>query len=82
MKITNTDIIFSFNKASIGNPDIPPWTLKCKGQTYYCWHITSDAPWNTKETPDNPHTKGSIKFKNATLEIDDSKQAIISKETK
>jgi hypothetical protein len=36
-------------------------------------------PWSTKETSDNPHTKGSIKFKNCKLVIDDDNNATISK---
>ena len=77
MRLDDCDIVFHFNKASIGNPDIPPWTLKAKGQTFYVNHLTSSAPWSTKETPDNPHTKGSIKFKRANLIIDDTNCAII-----
>lgn len=77
-QIENADIVFSFNKGSINNPEIPSWTLKCKGQTYYVWHVDSDAKWNTKETPENPSTKGSIKFKNATLLIDEEQNAIIT----
>ena len=39
--------------------------------------MTSTAAWSTKETPSNEHTKGSIKFKNVTLTIDDNLQATI-----
>ena len=37
-------------------------------------------PWSTKETPDNPHTKGSIKVKNALLTIDSSDNSATLKE--
>lgn len=63
--------MFHFNKGHIVNPSIPPWVVKCKGETYYVNHVESNAPWNTKETPDNPHTKGAIKFKNVDLVIED-----------
>jgi hypothetical protein len=56
------------------------WVLKCKGQTYYIHHLESKVGFSTKETPDNPHTKGSLKFK-GSLEIyeqDGEKRAIIS----
>jgi hypothetical protein len=46
------------------------WTIKHKGQSYYVNHIdvSPGVGFSTKETPENPHTKGSIKFK-ARLEI-------------
>ena len=77
-QIENADIVFSFNKGSINNPEIPPWVLKCKGNSCYVWHVTAKTHWSTKETPDSPHTKGSIKFKNATLLIDEEQNAIIT----
>lgn len=54
------------------------WVLKCKGQTYYVNHVECNVPWSTKETPDNPSTKGSIKVKNCILRIDSDNNAIIS----
>jgi hypothetical protein len=58
-------IIFHFNKAHLTDPSIPMWTIKHKGQTYYVNHVTMDPGigFKTKETPDNPHTKGSLQFK-------------------
>ena len=58
-------IVFHFNKASIGDPTIPMWVVKHKGQTYYVHHMTVEpnVGFSTKETPDNPHTKGSLKIK-------------------
>jgi hypothetical protein len=78
MSHEDCDITFSFNKASIADPTIPPWTIKAKGQTFYCNHVTANAPWSTKETPDNPHTKGSIKFRHCDLVIDTDNCAIIT----
>lgn len=46
------------------------WVLKIKGQSYYVNHVEANAPWTTKETPDNPTTKGSLKFKKVNVEID------------
>lgn len=39
--------------------------LKVKGETYYVAHVVvkPNVGFSTKETPDNPHTKGSIKLK-------------------
>lgn len=45
------------------------WVLKIKGQTYYVNHVNSNATWSTKETPENEHTKGSLKFRNVNVEI-------------
>jgi hypothetical protein len=65
-----TEIIFHFNKMSIQDSSIPMWVIKAKGETHYVHHVDVDAGvgFSTKETPDNPHTKGSIKFK-GRLEI-------------
>ena len=71
------DVVFHFNKASIIDPTVPMWVVKTKGQTFYVNHVTANAPWSTKETPDNPSTKGSIKFKNVNLTIDDENCAEI-----
>jgi hypothetical protein len=38
-------------------------------------------PWSTKETPDNSHTKGSIKVKNALLRVDEDNCATLSELT-
>lgn len=57
-------VVFHFNKAHNANPDIPPWIVKVKGQTYYVHHMdTNGVPFSTKETPDSEHTKGALKFK-------------------
>jgi hypothetical protein len=51
--------------------------LKAKGETFYVHHVTAQCPWSTKESPDNPSTKGSIKFKNVNVVIDDENCAEI-----
>jgi hypothetical protein len=55
------------------------WVVKSHGVTFYVNHVTAEVPWSTKETPDNNHTKGSLKFKNCKLVIDDDNCAIITK---
>ena len=57
------------------------WVLKTQGETYYVNHVDCDIPWSTKETPDNSHTKGSIKVKNALLTINDANEARLTKLT-
>jgi len=58
-------IIFHFNKKHLEDPNIPMWVIKFKGQTHYVHHVDVDkgVGFSTKETPDNPSTKGSIKIK-------------------
>lgn len=73
------DVIFHFNKAHLSDPSIPMWVLKAKGETYYVNHVDCNASWSTKETPDNSHTKGSIKVKDCTLIIDEDNNATINK---
>ena len=41
-------------------------------------HVTANVKWSTKETVDNPSTKGSIKFKNCLVLIDENNQATIN----
>lgn len=72
------EIIFHFNKKSLEDPQVHPWVLKTKGKSLYVANIESNAPWKTKETPDNPATKGSLKFKNVWLEINDKDEATIT----
>lgn len=57
--------MFHFNKKHIQDPTIPMWVVKCRGDTHYVDHVdvSPGIGFSTKETPDNPHTKGSIKFK-------------------
>jgi len=77
LDIVAKEIIFHFNKAHLTNPDILMWIIKTKGETHYIKHLTADCPWSTKETPDNLHTKGSIKFKDCRLTIDENLEAVI-----
>ena len=76
MKLACKDVIFHFNKKHLEDPSIPMWCLKTKGETFYVKHVDCNVPWSTKETPDNPATKGSIKIKNCTLEINDESATI------
>ncbi len=57
------------------------WVLKTHGESFYINHVTCEIPWTTKETPDNTHTKGSIKVKDCLLTIDEENSATISKLT-
>jgi dissimilatory sulfite reductase (desulfoviridin) alpha/beta subunit len=61
---------FHFNKKHLEDPTIPMWTIRAKGKSYYVNHVTANMPWSTKESPDNTHTKGAIKFKDVHLKID------------
>ncbi len=73
------DVVFHFNKKHLEDPSIPMWVLKTHGETFYVDHVECQIPWSTKETPDNPHTKGSIKVKDALLQIDADNCATLTK---
>jgi len=57
------------------------WKIAFHGETYYVNHVECNVPWSTKETSDNPHTKGSIKVKDCLLTIDEHNNASIIKLT-
>jgi len=69
--------VFHFNKGHLADETIPMWVLKTHGESYYVHHVDCQMPWSTKETPDNPSTKGSLKIKNCLLTIDDENNATI-----
>ena len=64
------EVVFHFNKKHLEDQTIPMWVLKTHGESYYVNHVDCEIPWSTKETPDNSHTKGSIKVKDCLLKID------------
>ena len=75
VEIACKDAVFHFNKHHLVDPSIPMWVIKTGGKTYYVNHVTCKLPWSTKETPDNPSTKGSIKISKALLIINDENEA-------
>ena len=70
--------MFHFNKKHLEDPTVPMWVIKSHGVTFYVNHVSADIAWTTKETPDNTHTKGAIKFKKCKLSIDEENNATIS----
>lgn len=72
-------IIFHFNKMHLTDQTIPMWTIKHKGETYYVNHIevSQGVGFSTKETPENPHTKGSLKFR-AKLKIEEIEEQVMA----
>lgn len=76
LELACKEAVFHFNKKHLEDPTIPMWVVKAKGKTYYVDHVRSTVPFSTKETPDNSHTKGAIKFKDVLIEIDDGNVAL------
>lgn len=74
-------MVFHFNKGHLTDQTIPMWVLKFHGETFYVNHVDCELPWSTKETPDNPSTKGSIKVKNVLLRIDNDNNATLTELT-
>jgi hypothetical protein len=73
------NIEFHFNKKHLEFPDIVPmWVVKAKGKTYYVNHVDCNTAWTTRENPDHPSTKGSIRIKRGTIQIDSNGNAVIS----
>lgn len=70
--------MFHFNKKHLEDPTVPMWVIKAHGVTFYVNHVSADIAWTTKETPDNTHTKGAIKFKRCKLSIDEDNNATIT----
>lgn len=54
------------------------WIIKAKGMTYNVSHVDCRVPFSTKETPDNRHTKGSLKFKDVDITIFENNHALIA----
>ena len=77
-----SEIVFHFNKKHLENPTIPMWVIKYKGETFYVHHVDVDkgVGFSTKETLNNEHTKGSIKFK-GVLQLVNENESIIAKIT-
>ena len=76
-------VIFHYNKKHNEDQNIPTWILKVKGETYYVNHVTINPTvgFSTKETPENPHTKGALKIKgclNIFIDDDGKTEGIIS----
>lgn len=72
--------MFHFNKKHLEDPTIPMWVVKCRGDTYYVDHldVSPGIGFSTKETPNNPHTKGSLKFKGC-LSLETNNNSITAK---
>jgi hypothetical protein len=73
--------VFHFNKKHLEDSTIPMWVLKTHGETFYVDHVECSVPWSTKETPNNSHTKGSIKVREVLLTIDTDNTAVLTKLT-
>ena len=78
IEIAAKELDFHFNKKHLEDPTIPMWVIRAKGQSYYVNHVTANIPWSTKESVNNPITKGAIKFKNVLLTIDHDNSATLS----
>ena len=72
------DVVFHFNKKHLEDETVPMWVLKTHGETFYVNHVDAQMAWSTKETPDNSHTKGSLKFKECLLTINEQNEATLS----
>lgn len=72
------NIVFHFNKKHLTDSSVAMWVIKSKGQTFYVNHLDSKVGFSTKETPDNEHTKGSLKFKGKLTIIENEDKTIVA----
>lgn len=72
VEMISRNVVFHFNKKNLEDSTIPMWCVKTQGRTFYVDHVECDIAWSTKETPNNSHTKGSIKVDKVLLTIDDN----------
>lgn len=78
LEVEAKNIDFHFNKKSMEFDFVPMWVVKARGKSYYCHSVVSNIGFSTRETPDHPSTKGSIRFKKGTLRIDENGVAYLS----
>ena len=77
LELATDDLLFHFNKKHLEDSSIPMWIITTKGTSYYVDHVECNVKWSTRERPDHPSTKGSIKIKDCLLVIDDENTATI-----
>jgi len=78
LEVEAKNIDFHFNKKSIEFDFVPAWVVKARGKTYYVGHMDCQTGFTTRETPEHPSTKGSLRVKRGTLSIDDQGSATIN----
>ena len=72
------NIDFHFNKKSLEFDFVPTWVVKAQGKTFYVHHVDCQTGFTTRETPDHPSTKGSIRVRRGSLNLDAEGNAVIS----
>lgn len=77
LEVEGKNIDFHFNKKSMEFDFVPMWVVKARGKTFYVNHMECLAGFTTRETPDHPSTKGSLRVKRGTLTIDGEGNAVI-----
>lgn len=70
LEVETRNIDFHFNKKSMEFDFIPMWVVKARGKSYYCNSVVSNIGFSTRENPEHPSTKGSLRIKRGTLKID------------
>jgi hypothetical protein len=78
LEMETKNIDFHFNKKSMEFDFIPMWVVKARGKTFYVNHMECQTGFTTRETPDHPSTKGSLRVKRGTLRISEDGNATIS----
>lgn len=78
LQVEAKNIDFHFNKKSMEFDFVPMWVVKARGKTFYVHHMDCQTGFTTRETPEHPSTKGSLRVKRGTLSITAEGHAVIS----
>ena len=78
LEVEAKNIDFHFNKKSMEFDFVPMWVVKARGKTFYVHHMDCQAGFTTRETPEHPSTKGSLRVKRGTLSISAEGHAVIN----
>lgn len=78
IEVEAKNIDFHFNKKSMEFDFVPMWVVKARGKTFYVNHMDCQTGFTTRETPEHASTKGSLRVKRGTLNIDVQGNAVIS----
>lgn len=77
LRVDSRVIDFSFNRIHNEFAFMPRWLVRANGRTYYVEHFDAQIGFSTREMND-PKTKGMLRFRNASMTIDQTNTATIT----
>lgn len=67
---------FHYNRGHNDYPQLPMWTIRVKGKSYYVNEVEANCSWSTRER-ENGSTKGVLRFSKCNVEFTAEGTAII-----